>query len=50
MEKVDALVEQVLEEALLDVHLVGKHFAVEEPGEDLPHAGDSVVYAYESLA
>ena len=39
MDEVDALVEEVLKEFLLDVALVGKHFAVEHLGEDLPHLG-----------
>ena len=33
------MVGQVLEETLLNVYLVGKHFAVVDLGEDLPHAG-----------
>ena len=33
----DALVEAVLKELLLDVALIGKYFAVEHLGEDLPH-------------
>ena len=37
MNEVDALVEEVLKEFLLDVTLVGKNFAVEYFGEDLPH-------------
>ena len=37
MNEVDALVEEVLKEFLLDVALVGKYFAVEHLGEDSPH-------------
>ena len=37
--EVDALVEEVFKEALLDVALVGKHFVVEHLGEDPPHPG-----------
>ncbi len=44
MNEVDALVEEVLIEFLLDVSLVGKHFAIEHLGEDLPHPRFSVVY------
>ena len=44
MNEVDALVEEVLKEFLLDVPLVGKNFAVEHFGEDLPHPRISVVY------
>ena len=40
----DALVEEVLKEFLLDVALIGKYFAVENLGEDLPHTRVSVVY------
>ena len=39
MNEVDALVEEVLKEFLLDVPPVGKHFAVEHFGKDLPHHG-----------
>ena len=46
----DALVEEVLEEFLLDVPLVGKPFAVEHFGEDLPHHRFSVVYVCGSQA
>ena len=48
MNEVDALVEEVLKEFLLDVTLVGKNFAVEYFGEDLPHPRGSVVYVYGS--
>lgn len=48
MNEVDALVEEVLKEFLLDVTLVGKNFAVEYFGEDLPHPRVSVVYVYGS--
>jgi hypothetical protein len=44
MNEVDALVEEVLKEFLLDVPLVGKNFAVEHFGEDLPHPRVSVVF------
>ena len=44
MNEVDALVEEVLKELLLDVAFVGKYFAVEHLGEDLPHPRDSVVH------
>ena len=44
MNEVDALVEEVLIEFLFDVSLVGKHFAIEHLGEDLPHPRVSVVY------
>ena len=37
MNEMDALVEEVLKELLLDVALIGKYFAVEHLGEDLPH-------------
>ena len=37
MNEMDALVEEVLKEFLLDVALIGKYFAVEHLGEDLPH-------------
>lgn len=37
MNEVDALVEEVPKEFLLDVPLAGKNFAVEHFGEDLPH-------------
>ena len=40
----DALVEEVLEEALLDVAPVGKHFTVEHFREHLPHPGVPVVH------
>ena len=40
----DALVEEVLKEFLLAVPLVGKDFAIEHFGEDLPHPRVSVVY------
>ena len=46
----DALVEEVLKEFLLDVPLVGKNFAVEHFGEDLPHPGTPVVYVCGSQA
>ena len=39
MNEMDALVEEVLKELLLDVALIGKYFAVEHLGEDLPHLG-----------
>ena len=48
MNEVDALVEEVLKEFLLDVTLAGKNFAVEHFGEDLPHPRVSVVYVYGS--
>ena len=41
---VGCLGEEVLKEFLLDVPLVGKNFAVEHFGEDLPHHRISVVY------
>ena len=44
MNEVDALVEEVLKEFLLDVPLVGKNFAVEHLGEDLPHPRVPVVH------
>ena len=44
MNEVDTLVEEVLKEFLLDVALVGKHFAVEHLGEDLPHPRVPVVH------
>ena len=44
----DALVEEVLKELLLDVALIGKYFAVEHLGEDLPHPRVPVVYVYGS--
>ena len=44
MNEVDALVEEVLKESLLDVALIGKHFAVEYLDEDLPHPRVSVVH------
>ena len=50
MNEVDALVEEVLKEFLLDVPLVGKHFAVEHFGKDLPHHGIPVVYVCGSQA
>ena len=37
--EVDTLVGEVLKEVLLNVTLVGKHFAVEHLGEDPPHPG-----------
>ena len=37
MNEMDTLVEEVLKELLLDVALIGKYFAVEHLGEDLPH-------------
>ena len=37
MNEMDALVEEVLKEFLLDVALIGKYFAVEHLGEDLPY-------------
>ena len=40
----DALVEEVLKELLLDVALIGKYFAVEHLGEDLPHPRVPVVH------
>ena len=40
----DALVEEVLKELLLDVALIGKYFAVEHFGEDLPHPRVPVVH------
>ena len=46
--EVDALVEEVLKELLLDVALIGKYFAVEHLGEDLPHPRVPVVYVYGS--
>jgi len=42
--EMDALVEEVLKELLLDVALIGKYFAVEYLGEDLPHPRVSVVH------
>ena len=39
MNEVVTLVEEVLKEILLDVPLVGKHFAVEHLGEDLHTLG-----------
>ena len=44
VDQVDALVEEALEEALLDVPPVGKHLAVEHLREHLPHFGISVVH------
>ena len=44
MNEVDALVEEVLKEFLLDVALIGKYFAVEHLGEDLPHLRIPVVH------
>lgn len=44
MNEVDALVEEVLKEFLLDVPLVGKNFAVEHFGEALPHPRVSVIF------
>ena len=41
--EVDALVEEVLKELLLDVALIGKYFAVEHLGEDLPYPRVPVV-------
>ena len=48
--KMDTLVEEVFKEFLLDVPLVGKHFAVEHFGEDLPHHGIPVVHVCGSQA
>ena len=42
--EMDALVEEVLKELLLDVALIGKYFAVEHLGEDLPHPRVPVVH------
>ena len=42
--EMDALVEAVLKELLLDVALIGKYFAVEHLGEDLPHPRVPVVH------
>ena len=44
MNEVDALVEEVLKEFLLDVAFVGKYFAVEHLGEDLPYPRVPVVF------
>ena len=44
------MVEEVLKELLLDVELVGKHFAVERLGEDPPHPWAPVVYVCGSQA
>ena len=44
MNEVDALVEEVLKEFLLDVALIGKYFAVEHLSEDLSHPRVSVVH------
>ena len=44
MNEVDALVEEVLKEFLLDVALIGKYFAVEHLGEDSPHPRVPVVH------
>ena len=44
------MVEEVLKEFLLDVPLVGKHFAVEHFGKDLPHPGVPVVHVCGSQA
>jgi len=44
MNEMDALVEEVLKELLLDVAFVGKHFVVEHLGEDLPHPRFPVVH------
>jgi len=50
MNEMDALVEEVLKEFLLDVAFVGKNFAVEHLGEDPPHPGVSVIYVCGSQA
>ena len=44
MNEMDALVEEVLKEFLLDVALVGKYFAVEHLGENPSHPRGSVVH------
>ena len=44
MNEVDALVEEVLKEFLLDVALIGKYFAVEHLGEDSPQPRVPVVH------
>ena len=44
MNEMDALVEEVLKEFLLDVAFVGKHFSVEHLSEDLSHPRVSVVH------
>ena len=44
MNEMDALVEEILKELLLDVALIGKHFAVEHLGEDLSHPRVPVVH------
>ena len=44
MNEMDALVEEVLKELLLDVALIGKYFAVEHLGEDLPHPRAPVIH------
>jgi len=44
MNEVDGLVEEVLKEFLLDVALIGKYFAVEHLGEDLPRPRVPVVH------
>jgi len=44
MNEMDALVEEVLKELLFDVALIGKYFAVEHLGEDLPHLRIPVVH------
>ena len=50
MNEVDTLVEEVFKEILLDVLLVGKHFAVEHLGEDFHTLGIPVVYVCGSQA
>jgi len=42
--EVDALIEEVLKEFLLDVALIGKYFAVEHLGEDSPHPRVAIVH------
>ena len=41
---VGCLGEEVLKEFLLDVALIGKYFAVEHLGEDLPHPRVPVIH------
>lgn len=43
MHEMDALVEEMLEECLLDVASVGEHLPIEFPGEHLPHSVVPVV-------
>ena len=50
MNEVNALVEEVLKEFLLDVALASKHIAVEHLGEVPPHPRASVVHACGSQA